>query len=128
MSASFEQSIIQQWEEAGASLANVLANYLKLSTFMENTCLRITKNNNQGDLAGRIDKSLETLHVTLYQQLNQTRVTLAKTRNRLTSPVYCLPEEILSEIFLNVVFTPKAGDLDQFPRMDCHVRNLPPPV
>ncbi|KAH7332872.1 hypothetical protein B0J17DRAFT_709558 [Rhizoctonia solani] len=75
-------------------------------------------------MAGRIDSSLQTLHVDLYYQLNQTRQTLTKTRNRLASSIYCLPEEVLFEIFMDVIYTPDASYSDSPPDMMDRVRNI----
>ncbi|CAE6510868.1 unnamed protein product, partial [Rhizoctonia solani] len=89
---------IQNWEAASALLADAVTNYLKFSTFLETSNLE--PGGNPDDLVSRIDTSLQTLHKTLDQQLHHSRAALAKTRNRLASPIYCLPEETLCEIFL----------------------------
>ncbi|CAE6445189.1 unnamed protein product [Rhizoctonia solani] len=98
---------MREWEEAGRLLANTLDNYLKMSTFLETSHLQ--GNDSGKDLINGIDSSLQTLqdqHKTLDQKFHRSRVALAKAWNRFASPIYHRPEEILSEIFLCVIYCP----------------------
>ncbi|CAE6435331.1 unnamed protein product [Rhizoctonia solani] len=94
---------IQKWEGAGAVLLDALSKYLDLCGSLKTTLLQ--QDSNPLDLAGQIDSALGSLHVTLDQQFALSRATLARTRNELVSPLYHLPEELLSDIFMNVVFS-----------------------
>ncbi|KAG8704538.1 hypothetical protein FRC11_009784, partial [Ceratobasidium sp. 423] len=105
---------IHQWEEAGIALANALKKYLDLSLSLESNCL--VEGTPPRDLATRIDSALESLHVVLDRQVAEARSSLAKTRDRILSPIYRFPEEVLSEIFMNVAFTFDRGypeDIDE---------------
>ncbi|KDN35494.1 hypothetical protein RSAG8_11532, partial [Rhizoctonia solani AG-8 WAC10335] len=99
---------IQQWEEAGVSLLNALENYLKLSTSLGKESLACGAPPTY--LAARIDAALGSLHTTLGQQLAQSQSALAQTRNQMLVPLNSFPEEVLSDIFMHVVFAP----VDQF--------------
>ncbi|EUC61618.1 hypothetical protein RSOL_401690, partial [Rhizoctonia solani AG-3 Rhs1AP] len=57
-------------------------------------------------LASSIDSSLETLHTKLFEEFFQSRMLLARTRNKISSRAYSLPNEVLADIFMNVVYTP----------------------
>ncbi|CAE6404100.1 unnamed protein product [Rhizoctonia solani] len=96
---------IRQWEEAGASLTTALSNYFHLSLALGTNASR--DDYPSRDLAARIDLALNTLHVTLDQQNSQARSALASTRNRILSSVNRLPNEVLSEIFAHVIYTPQ---------------------
>ncbi|CAE6465710.1 unnamed protein product, partial [Rhizoctonia solani] len=114
--------ILRQWEETGEPLAVILAKYLKLSTFLETASLGTTAGKVQDDLVARIDWSLEVLYKTLYQQLKQTRATPAETRNRLVCSIFRVPEEILCEIFMDVIFTPAGNNWHQHLKISKRVR------
>ncbi|EUC60914.1 hypothetical protein RSOL_375790, partial [Rhizoctonia solani AG-3 Rhs1AP] len=59
-------------------------------------------------LATQIDSALDTFHIELEQRVAQSRSILARTRNQVLSisPISCLSNEILSEIFTYVVYDP----------------------
>ncbi|EUC56034.1 hypothetical protein RSOL_156000 [Rhizoctonia solani AG-3 Rhs1AP] len=68
-------------------------------------CLNLSPNSldcimKPSDMGARIDSTLEVIS----NQLLQIGSTLARTRNRLVTPLHKLPEEILSEILMNVTF------------------------
>ncbi|KAH7320542.1 hypothetical protein B0J17DRAFT_685111 [Rhizoctonia solani] len=94
---------MQRWEEAENLLASSVTKYLDLSLSLETNCLG--EEIPQGYLASRIDSSLGSLHTLLDRQIVEARSTLIRVRNRMSSPVYRFPEEVLSEIFTNAVFT-----------------------
>ncbi|CAE6480502.1 unnamed protein product [Rhizoctonia solani] len=56
------------------------------------------------DLASRVEAALATPYPEFDEQVILLRVTLARTYNTLVPPLHRLPEEILLEIFMNVVF------------------------
>ncbi|CAE6352780.1 unnamed protein product [Rhizoctonia solani] len=57
-------------------------------------------------IATRIGAALETLYTTISINISQVRSKLAHTRNQILSPTYRLPDEVLTEIFSYVIFTP----------------------
>ncbi|KAG8723009.1 hypothetical protein FRC11_002598, partial [Ceratobasidium sp. 423] len=93
-------SVTLDWEDASASLASALTNYLDLCLSLESKYLRVAMTSN---LVDRIDSNLGNLHSLMEQQLSKSRSALARTRNRLASPLYRFPEEILSQIFMDVI-------------------------
>ncbi|KAG8680968.1 hypothetical protein FRC11_001750, partial [Ceratobasidium sp. 423] len=95
---------IERWEEADALLARAVARFFDTSTLLERQCTTLDESSN--DLVTRIDLSLDYLQTTINRQLTDARLALAKTRNRLTRSVLSLPREVLSEIFLYVVYDP----------------------
>ncbi|KAH7338709.1 hypothetical protein B0J17DRAFT_767782 [Rhizoctonia solani] len=105
MLSLFEQSpstIVRRWEEVGSLLSSTLEDYLGLCLSLENRHLggdRVLK-----DLPARIESSLLSLHPTFAENLARARSSLARTRNQLASPSYRLPFEVLSEIFLLVLY------------------------
>ncbi|CAE7227110.1 unnamed protein product [Rhizoctonia solani] len=98
---------IQDWENAGASLAAAICRFFELSTRLEYQCT--TTDPTFSSLITRIDSTLSSFQTTLNSQLTQARVALAKTQNRLarTSSILKLPEEVLNYIFLYFVYDPR---------------------
>ncbi|CAE6406429.1 unnamed protein product, partial [Rhizoctonia solani] len=94
---------MRQWEGAGVSLGNALTNFLNLSVSLE------TKSLAEGTppryIATRIDLALESFHALMDRQMAQTRSTLSQARNRVLSPIYRFPEEVLFEIFMHTAFS-----------------------
>ncbi|KDN39435.1 hypothetical protein RSAG8_08841, partial [Rhizoctonia solani AG-8 WAC10335] len=89
---------IKQWEDAGASLVAALGNYMDL-------CLKLTPSSlgegiNPKNVAIRIDPTAKAI----FKEITEIGSTLARTRNRLVSPLLQLPEEIISIIFTHYVF------------------------
>ncbi|KAG8684826.1 hypothetical protein FRC11_011550 [Ceratobasidium sp. 423] len=103
-----ESSTIQQWEEAGTVLTTAVSRFLDLSALLETQC--ITRDEGSSDLVARIDSSLDHLQSTIERQLTQARLSLAKLRNRFVRSIIILPDEIISEIFLRVVYDPTDDD------------------
>jgi hypothetical protein len=101
--------VVYQWEETEQVLAATVAKHPQLSTFTETASLGATRGSVHDNLIVCVDRSLDFLQ-TLYQQLNWTRIKLAAARDRLTSPVCHIPEEILCDIFMDIVFTPAGTD------------------
>ncbi|CAE6500141.1 unnamed protein product [Rhizoctonia solani] len=98
-------SFIQEWENAGASLASAISRFLDLSTQLESQCIKTETT--PSDLIALIDSSLSSFQTRLNGQLTQARLALVKTRNRLTraSSILRLPEEVLTDIFLHFVYS-----------------------
>ncbi|KAL5637361.1 hypothetical protein ACGC1H_001115 [Rhizoctonia solani] len=105
--------LIRQWEEAGAALANTVSTYLELCLSLGKLSLSPQAMPRE-DLASRIDSILEpgAQHTALVTQLAQCQSVLSRTRNRLVSPVYSLPELVLSKIFSHVVYDCDPVDYD----------------
>ncbi|KAG8756835.1 hypothetical protein FRC11_004974, partial [Ceratobasidium sp. 423] len=99
----------KQWENARDSLSIALRGYLDSCISLENGFEY--GYNSAKDLASRIDSTLESLQHEMSLQLIQSTATLARIRNRAASPIWSLPEEILSQIFLNVVYSPGTRSL-----------------
>ncbi|CAE6447343.1 hypothetical protein ACGC1H_002403 [Rhizoctonia solani] len=97
-------SAIREWELAGLSLSNALDKYLVLCEHLGTNALR--ENTHPQQLATRIESSLESFHTALGRQLSLVHSALARTRNQLASLIYSLPREILTEVFMNVVYFP----------------------
>ncbi|KDN39037.1 hypothetical protein RSAG8_09073, partial [Rhizoctonia solani AG-8 WAC10335] len=93
---------IVQWEEAGASLVTALTNYTGLCLNLGTNSLR--EGTDSEDLVSRIDSTLTGVHTAMSHRLSESKSALARTRNKLASPLFHFPEEVVSEIFMNVVF------------------------
>ncbi|CAE6437563.1 unnamed protein product, partial [Rhizoctonia solani] len=93
-------SVTLNWEDASSSLATGLEMYLDLCLSLETKYPRVASTSN---LVDRIDSKLTGLYSNMEQQLFRSRGALARTRNRLASPLYRFPEEILSQIFMEVI-------------------------
>ncbi|CAE6408627.1 unnamed protein product [Rhizoctonia solani] len=102
---------IQQWEEAGASLVAAFKDYTDLCLGLGNSSLRGDAWN---DLVPRIDTTFGAVHTRISHYLDESTRALARTRNKFASPLFKLPQDVLLEIFLNVVFD--RDDSDQFGR------------
>ncbi|KAH7339078.1 hypothetical protein B0J17DRAFT_401453 [Rhizoctonia solani] len=95
---------LQQWEDARATLANAVNMYL-------HQCLSLDMAYSSNDtppknIASRIDFTLEPFHTTLNKQISQAKSALAHSRNKVLSPIYHCPEEVLFEIFSYVIYDP----------------------
>ncbi|CAE6455910.1 unnamed protein product [Rhizoctonia solani] len=95
--------VVEQWKETGSDLAGSLSRYL-------DSCLLLSKaSENAGvdrkDLISHFDSTLQpgALLTMLSEQLAKSREVLSKARNKLASPIYNFPAEILSRIFLYFV-------------------------
>ncbi|CEL61153.1 hypothetical protein RSOLAG1IB_09795 [Rhizoctonia solani AG-1 IB] len=95
---------ISQWREAAVSLETALNKYLELSISLNESVS--PKDTPPKELVTEIDSALEWIQGTIVQKAFRVRATLAQMRNRALSPAYCLPHEVLSEIFTSVVFAP----------------------
>ncbi|CAE6512708.1 unnamed protein product [Rhizoctonia solani] len=93
---------IDHWQEAGAALSDALNNYMNLCNSLKATLSQ--EGFHPCDLACRVEPILGALCPKLDQQLDLLRVTIPKTRNEIVPSLHRLPEEVLSEIFMNVVF------------------------
>ncbi|KDN40286.1 hypothetical protein RSAG8_08196, partial [Rhizoctonia solani AG-8 WAC10335] len=94
----------QRWETASFALKSAVESYLNSCLYLESSYLHNAEN--PTDLAFRIDSSLDSLSTTLSKQLSQSHSSLARTRNKIASPLCDFPEELLAEIFLDIVYMP----------------------
>ncbi|KDN39636.1 hypothetical protein RSAG8_08664, partial [Rhizoctonia solani AG-8 WAC10335] len=101
-------SALSKWEDAGDTLANALATYLRSCMFLETFSPKNVVDTQH--LASRIDFSLNTLHTKLSQELAQSRALLSRMRNKTVSRFYSIPNEIISAIFMEIVYAPAPGD------------------
>ncbi|CAE6486357.1 unnamed protein product [Rhizoctonia solani] len=101
-------SALSKWDDAGDALANALATYLRSCSFLET----FSPNNavDTQHLATRIDFSLNTLHTKLSKELAQSRAILTRMRNKAFSRFHSIPNEIISAIFMEVVYAPAPDD------------------
>ncbi|KAL5632339.1 hypothetical protein ACGC1H_005341 [Rhizoctonia solani] len=101
-------TVMQQWEEAGLTLSSALQKYLSACITLTTIVPTSAADTNMQDLAYLIDTALspQGLHVTLAQRLLRSRSILAQARNRMfASPLYHLPEDILVNVFTNVIYS-----------------------
>ncbi|EUC56057.1 hypothetical protein RSOL_156850 [Rhizoctonia solani AG-3 Rhs1AP] len=92
---------IKRWEEASASLESAFKDYLDMCLGLGIDSLR---RETQYELVPKIDFTLSTTHIHISHYLKESSYVLVRTRNKLASTLYKFPEEVLSEIFLNVVY------------------------
>ncbi|CAE6461089.1 hypothetical protein ACGC1H_003095 [Rhizoctonia solani] len=101
-------SALSKWEYTGDVLANTLATYLRSCMFLETFS---PKNAIDAQyLATHIDFSLNTLHTKPSEELAQSRAILARMRNKTFSRFHSIPNEIISAIFMDVVYAPAPDD------------------
>ncbi|CAE6509368.1 unnamed protein product [Rhizoctonia solani] len=111
---------IRQWEEAGAALGAALTSFLELSLSLETNAM--AEGTPPKDLATRIDSTLRLVQTLVDQQISRTRSALVQARNRVLGPIYRLPYELLSEIFMDAVFA--APDLPKPEAMETTVTRV----
>ncbi|CAE7234064.1 unnamed protein product [Rhizoctonia solani] len=114
-------SAIVQWQDTGNKLSDALSAYLKSCTSLET--LSGGQNAQKSKMATLIDISLKTLHIKLSDELSQSQIILARIHNKMSSQLYSLPNEILLEIFLYVVYTP-GPDEPYFPEMKDAIKRI----
>ncbi|CAE6442438.1 unnamed protein product [Rhizoctonia solani] len=118
---------VERWEAAGASLVTTIDAYMNL-------CLNLGTNppvedGGSEDLVSKIDYTLATIRTTIFRHLHKSSSTLARTRNRLASPFFRFPVEIMSKIFMSVVHdhsimeTPLTME-QEIRRTYCHIYTL----
>ncbi|CAE6388787.1 unnamed protein product [Rhizoctonia solani] len=115
-----EPNIIQQWTEASTLLATAISRFCDLSTLLETQCT--FRNEGSSDMIDRLDLSLNYLQSSVDRRLTQARVSLAKTRNRLTRNVFTIPQEVLCEIFQHAIYSPNRGNEPSTNVMDMSYR------
>ncbi|CAE6480516.1 unnamed protein product [Rhizoctonia solani] len=93
---------IRQWHEAGSLLSSALSNYLSLCKLLKANSLQ--EGVHPKDLASHIDSALGTLQVVSIPELNDSLSALSRARNEILSPFSSIPEELLTKIFMDVVF------------------------
>ncbi|KAH7332683.1 hypothetical protein B0J17DRAFT_153613 [Rhizoctonia solani] len=113
---------LEAWEVAGTELSASLDHYVNLSQRLFATAL--DKDMHSLILADRIDNALNFMHDMLDRQLALSRSALARARNSLMFPAYCLPDELLHEIFINVLYPVDESSLGE--SMDSALRRIIP--
>ncbi|KDN35347.1 hypothetical protein RSAG8_11681, partial [Rhizoctonia solani AG-8 WAC10335] len=98
---------MKQWEDSRILLSAALRQYLDSWTSLEAILGLGCGHPNAKNNASHIESTLSSLQYDMTQQLAQFNSTLARARNRLTSSIWCLPKEVLFEIFLHVVYAPE---------------------
>ncbi|CAE6447333.1 hypothetical protein ACGC1H_002402 [Rhizoctonia solani] len=102
-------AVVRAWEESTQLLSNALSSYLDSCTLLENHTQR--SNADAMEIAPLINfPSLDSLHAKFSSDLTRASFTLARMRNALSSRFNTLPKELISEIFLNVVYSPAPTD------------------
>ncbi|CEL61544.1 hypothetical protein RSOLAG1IB_12477 [Rhizoctonia solani AG-1 IB] len=94
-------NLVGQWEAASARLEESFIAYMQASLALGRHTP--ASKSDAMDLVSRIDHKLESLYASLEKQLPQSRWNLARTRNKLASSCYAIPEEILSQVFKLVI-------------------------
>ncbi|CAE6486363.1 unnamed protein product [Rhizoctonia solani] len=107
-------SALLKWEAAGKKLATALSAYLQSCVFLDTFCAAPSQD--AKTVASRVDIALNALHPNLFEELSQSQVSLARMRNRVSSPFYSLPGDVLAEIFKDAVYIPTPDD-KPFPPM-----------
>ncbi|KDN34240.1 hypothetical protein RSAG8_12667, partial [Rhizoctonia solani AG-8 WAC10335] len=98
---------MKRWEDSRILLSAAQRQYLDSWTSLEAILGLGCGHPNAKNSASQIESTLSSLQYDMTQQLAQFNSTLARARNRLTSSIWCLPEEVLFEIFLHVVYAPE---------------------
>ncbi|CAE6474858.1 unnamed protein product [Rhizoctonia solani] len=102
MSDSSSCATVKQWEEASTSLVAAFKHYTDLCVGLSNGSLRGGIEWN--DLVPRIDSTLGVTHERISHYLGESNRALTRVRNKFASPLFRLPQDVLREILLNVVF------------------------
>ncbi|KAL5639409.1 hypothetical protein ACGC1H_006799 [Rhizoctonia solani] len=103
---------VQRWEDAHTSLLSALTSYMDTCTNLKSSPLAELGANTE-DLVPRIERHITSLGSFISCQVFQTRSVLSTTRNQLVSRIYALPEEVLVEIFTQVIYHP-IGDKHRY--------------
>ncbi|KAF8737821.1 hypothetical protein RHS02_06020, partial [Rhizoctonia solani] len=98
------ESAVKTWEEASALLLSAFDAYALASADLG--AESSISGANPSEFSLKIDSILETVDTAILNQLPKISTNLKKQRNKLVSPTFHLPEEILSEIFRIFVFDP----------------------
>ncbi|CEL56293.1 hypothetical protein RSOLAG1IB_07709 [Rhizoctonia solani AG-1 IB] len=116
---SYADATLEQWHDAGASLLAAFNRYADMCSNLGPGLA--TQGASVEDFVSKIDSNLQTVHTVISSQLPKNTTHLVQTRNKLVSPVFRLPKEMLSEIFLNFAFGPSL-DVSDPPSMNQSVR------
>ncbi|CAE6510812.1 unnamed protein product [Rhizoctonia solani] len=114
-----ESTLIEDWEAAGASLANAASRFFDLSVLLDSHITSVDRKSS--NLVTRIDSSLSFLKTTLNRQVTGTHLALANARKKLTCSVLQLPDTVLSDIFLAFVYDPHVDSGTSVMNMNNHV-------
>ncbi|KAF8750139.1 hypothetical protein RHS01_09526 [Rhizoctonia solani] len=97
-------SAMKTWEEASALFLSAFDAYALASAYLG--AESSISGADPGEFVLKIDSILETVDTAILNQLPKISTNLKKQRNKLVSPTFRLPEEVLSEIFRIFVFDP----------------------
>ncbi|KAG8693263.1 hypothetical protein FRC09_010627, partial [Ceratobasidium sp. 395] len=102
-------AIVHRWKETGRALANTLSEYVELCLDLSRTSEETSDSST--DLVSQLDSVLRpgALFTVLSDKLTRSQVAVTKARNILASPVYKLPSETLSKIFLCFVYKERSA-------------------
>ncbi|CAE6497860.1 unnamed protein product [Rhizoctonia solani] len=115
---------VQRWEDAHSCLLSALTSYMDTCTNLKNSSLAELATNVE-DLVPRIERHITSLGSFVACQVSQTCSILSTTRNRLVSLAYGLPEEVLVEIFAQVIYDPTGDEhRQQHPSLDQDLRSI----
>ncbi|KDN42278.1 hypothetical protein RSAG8_06945, partial [Rhizoctonia solani AG-8 WAC10335] len=102
-------AIVRAWEEATESLSKSLSSYLDSCISLENYSQK--SNAVAREIAPLINfPSLDSAHTKFFGDLVRASFTLARMRNAVLSRFNTLPKEIISQIFLDVVYSSAPTD------------------
>ncbi|CAE6450944.1 unnamed protein product [Rhizoctonia solani] len=116
-------SAAKRWEDARDLLESSMRDYLHSCVYLENSLGPRNRHIGTADIISRIESSLD-LQYQMSQQLIQSIATLSRTRNRFSSSIWVLPEDVLSQIFLHVVYSPEIKALPMEQCVSTLYRNL----
>ncbi|KAF8725268.1 hypothetical protein RHS02_08280, partial [Rhizoctonia solani] len=101
------ESAMKRSEETRDLLANALKAYLESCISLETNIYFEHGHKAPTHIISRIDSALDSLRVTATEQLTRCKATVSRIRNKLVSSVRYLPQEVLSDIFFHVVYSPE---------------------
>ncbi|CAE6405660.1 unnamed protein product [Rhizoctonia solani] len=93
-------SATKTWEQVDSLVETALAAYLSTCRTLESSVSEDNANLNTSGTISLLQHRLDTFQSQFIQPLIDARLCLARAQNRLTKTAYCLPDEVLAEIFL----------------------------
>ncbi|CAE6507598.1 unnamed protein product [Rhizoctonia solani] len=93
---------LEKWESISAQFENVLTAYLDACILVDSCA--VERPVNLLKVLPRLELGIDSLGNRLMQQLIVSRLHLTRARNKLATTVHHLPEEILANIFSNVIY------------------------
>ncbi|KAH7320401.1 hypothetical protein B0J17DRAFT_296891 [Rhizoctonia solani] len=96
---------VQRWEDAHTCLLSALTAYMDTCMNLKNSSLSELSTNAES-LVPRIERHITSLSSFVAYQIFQIRSVLSTAQSQIASPIYALPEEVLVEIFSQVIYLP----------------------